>query len=87
MCPVCPAHSCQEDRIPIGEMPLTTYPMKIVGADLIGPSVMSPEIIAVLTIIDNFTGWAEAIPLKDKKNASTWHAFTSCFFPSHGLPC
>ena len=75
------------DYVPMGEMPLAAYPMQIVGADLIGPFVSSLNGNKyVLTIIDHFTGWAEAFPLKDKSNASVWQAWANHFLPRHGTP-
>ena len=86
-CPICQAHSRREDKVAMGDMPLANYPMQIVGADLIGPFIVSPEGHRyILTIIDHCTGWAEAIPLKDKTNASVWQAFANHFFPTHFYP-
>ena len=71
MCPVCRVHQRRTDHVPMGEMPLAAYPMQIVGADLIGPFVPSHNGNRyVLTLIDHCTGWAEALPQKDKTNAS-----------------
>ena len=86
-CPTCIAHSRQIDRAPMGEMPLPSSPMQIVGMDLIGPFV--PSIYHnryMLTIICHATGWAEVYPLQDKSNASVWRAFANHFLPQHGPP-
>lgn len=79
-CPICQAHSRREDRVAMGDMPLANYTMQIIGADLIGLFIVSLEGHRYsLTIIDHCTGWAEAIPLKDKINASVWQAFANNF--------
>jgi transposase InsO family protein len=71
----------------MGEMPPATYPMQIVSADLIGPLPESPSGSRyALTIVDHCTGWAEALPLKDKTNRSVWTAFTNGFIARHGIP-
>ena len=87
LCPVCQAHSGKVDRVATGEMPIPAYPMQMTGADLIGPFLPSPAGNRyVLTIIDHFTGWAEAIPLPDKTNVSVWHSFANRSFPIHVYP-
>ena len=63
------------------------YPMQIVGADLIGPFVLSHNGNRyVLTVIDHCTGWAEAFPFKDKTNTSVWKAWATHVVPRHGAP-
>ena len=68
-------------RRPMGEMPIATYPMQIIGADLIG---LLPESVSgnryVLTIIDHCTDWAEAYPIKNKNNQTIWE-----YIPRHGI--
>ena len=86
-CPVCLRHGRRKDHVPMGEMPLATNPMQIIGMDLIGPFAESPAGNRyVFTLIDHCTGWAEAFPLKDKSNKSVWDAFTNLFLPRHGVP-
>ena len=71
----------------MGEMPLASYPMQIVSADLIGPFVESPAGNSyVLTILDHFTGWAEAYPIAKKSNECVRNVFLNDFFPRHGFP-
>ena len=86
-CALCQVHQRRPDYVPMGEMPLTNYPMQIVGADLIGPFVNSTKDNRyALTIIDHCTLWAEAYPLKDKRNESVWQAWATSFVPRHGIP-
>lgn len=71
----------------MGEMPYALYPMQIIGADLIGPFVETDSGHKfVLTIIDHFSGWAEAYPLKSKRYLEVFDILRKQFFPSHGYP-
>ena len=86
-CPTCLVHSRIQPRAPMGEMPIATAPMQIVGADLIGPLVKSPhENCYILTIIDHCTGWGQAYPIPAKSSYHVWRKFTTQFFPMHGYP-
>ena len=86
-CTVCIAHSRTRDKAPMGNMPQPVSPMQMVSMDLIGPFVPSTEGNKyVLTVIDNFTGFAEAYPLPSKCNQAVWKAFSNHFIPSHGEP-
>ena len=86
-CTVCIAHSRTRDKAPMGNMPQPVSPMQMVSMDLIGPFVPSTEgNNYVLTVIDNFTGFAEAYPLPSKCNQTVWKAFSNHFIPSHGVP-
>ena len=87
LCPICQVHRRRPDHVPMGDMPLATYPMQMVGADLIGPFVSSSNGNKyVLTIIDHCTGWVEAFPLKDKSNETVWNAWANLFIPRHSVP-
>ena len=86
-CGTCVIHNRHPEHAPPGEMPIASYPMQIVGADLIGPLVETPSGNRyALTIIDHCSGWAEAFPLRDKTNQSVWDAFTNGFLARHGVP-
>ena len=55
----------------MGEIPLANFQMQIVGADLVGPFWESPAGNKdILNLICHCTGWAEAIPIRDKTNKS-----------------
>ena len=87
LCPICQVHRRRPDHVPMGDMPLATYPMQMVGADFIGPFVSSSNGNKyVLTIIDHCTGWVEAFPLKDKSNETVWNAWANLFIPRHSVP-
>ena len=86
-CPVCMVPTRQAERVPMGEMPLASYPLQIVGADLIGPlSQSSKGSRYILTMIDHCSGWAEAYPLPDKTSKSVWTVFATDFLPRYGAP-
>ena len=86
-CPVCMVHTRRAERVPMGEMPLASYPMQIVGADLIGPLPQSSKGNRyILTMIDHCSGWAEAYPLPDKTSKSVWTVFATDFLPRYGEP-
>ncbi len=42
-CPICVTHTLRIIHLPMGGMPLASAPVQVVGADLIGPFVRSPE--------------------------------------------
>ena len=56
-CPTCILYRVKQVKLPMGEMPLAQAPVQVIGADLIGPFVQSPEgTTYALTIIDHCTG-------------------------------
>lgn len=86
-CATCIAHNRKQIHLPMGEMPIASAPAQIIGADLIGPFVRSPEGNAyVLTVIDHCTGWGEAYPIPRKTNEAVWSKFRKEYFPRHGYP-
>ena len=86
-CAVCLTNNRHFQSHAMGDMPIASYPIQIIGADLIGPLVESPTGNRyILTIIDFCTGWAEAFPLPNKTNESVWNAFANGFICRHGVP-
>ena len=86
-CAVCLTNNRHFQSHAMGDMPIVSYPIQIIGADLIGPLVESPTGNRyILTIIDFCTGWAEAFPLPNKTNESVWNAFANGFICRHGVP-
>ena len=66
-CPTCIIHSKVTPCHRMGEMPIATSPVQIIAAVLIGPLVKSHKNNQyTLTVIDHFTGWAEAFPIPCK---------------------
>ena len=85
-CATCVVHQKRHENIAMGDMPLPASPMQIVALDLIGPFVASKcNNKYVLTIIDHCTGWAEAIPVPDKRSETIEHFF-NYFVAAHGCP-
>ena len=86
-CPLCLVYNTGKretipDRMPIPPRPLHTW-----GLDLTGPfeAAIGTRNKYLLTCIDHFTGWAEAIPIRDKTNKSVWEAFMQ-LVSRYGLP-
>ena len=72
----------------MGEMPIATCPGQIVGIDLMGPlmesSLNQKRYLCVL--IDHYSGWVEAYPLKTKSNEGIWERLANDYVPRHGAP-
>ena len=54
--------------------------------DLVGPLPESQGFTYLLTIVDRFTRWPEAIPLRDISAATCARAFLYQWVSSHGVP-
>ena len=54
--------------------------------DLVGPLPASHGFTYLLTIVDRFTGWPEAIPLSDISAATCARAFLYHWVSRHGVP-
>ena len=86
-CTICQNHSRKRDRVAMGTMPLAMYSMQIIGMDLVGPFVESPQGSRyILNIVDHCSLWAEAYPIPDKTTRSVWTAFANSFPPRFGAP-
>ena len=86
-CAICSVHVRRRENVAMGEMPFAIYPMQIVGMDLIGPFVETDEGYKyALTMVDHFSGWAEAYPLKHKRYHDVFDVLRKQFFPRHGYP-
>ena len=86
-CGRCLVHTSRKVRVPMGEMPLASYPGQIIGVDLIGSFTPAPDgSNYVLTVIDHCSGWGEAYPLVGKTNKQVWDRLQHDYFPRHGYP-
>ena len=76
-------------KAPLGALP-AGYPFETVHMDLVGgQSTLTREPIgnrSILTIIDAFSGWAEAIPLPDQKAETVAYAFFANWVCRYGVP-
>jgi hypothetical protein len=62
-------------------------PFERVGIDLTGPHPRSKRgFTYILTYVDHFTKWAEAIPLRNKEACTVTDALLTEIFPRLGLP-
>lgn len=87
LCPLCAVHVRRRQHVPMGEMPIATYPTQIVSADLIGPLAETPKGSKyILTILDHCTGWAEVYPLPDKKSETVTERIRDGYFARVGEP-
>ncbi len=86
-CPTCIVYRTKQVELPMGEMPEALAPGQIVGMDLIGPFVVSPDgNTYALTIVDHCTGWAEVYAIPKKTNEAVWSKLCKEYFPRHGYP-
>jgi transposase InsO family protein len=62
-------------------------PFERIGIDLTGPHPPSRRgHVYILTYVDHFTKWAEAIPLRNKEASTIANALIYEIFPRLGLP-
>ena len=54
--------------------------------DIVGPLPPSEEHRYLLTMVDRFSRWPEAIPLKEVTAAACASAFVRCWLPRYGIP-
>ena len=87
-CPLCALYYQGKTEKQIGRMPLPNRALATWGLDITGP--FAPAVGTgnkyILTCIDHYTGWAEAVPIRDKSNKSVWEAFMSRIVAIYGLP-
>ena len=85
--------ACRKRKTPrpmrsgITEAALATYPNETVAIDILGPFPRSERgNVVVLTMIDTFTRWPVAIPLKDKSSASIAEAIYKFWICEKSVP-
>ena len=86
-CAICITRHGRPPSPPMSDMPLPTIPFDTIGLDLMGPLATSHNGNKyILAIVDHCSGWAEAIPLPDKRCATVENAIMEHLFPRHGWP-
>jgi len=72
---------------PLGELPETTSPMEFTSIDICGPyPVTRKQHRYLLTYIDHFTRYPEAIPLPNQEAETVARALVTQVFTRYGCP-
>lgn len=85
-------HACQASKItrhtraPLSERCPPTRRFGSLHVDLVGPLPESNGMIYLLTIIDRFTKWPEAIPLPDSQASTCASAILHHWISKYGIP-
>ena len=87
-CGLCQVHVKLPERVAMGNMPLALCCGSIISCDLVGPLMPSrlSGAIYIMTVIDHYSGFAEAYPLKNKTNESVWEKLRNDYIPRNGSP-
>jgi hypothetical protein len=85
VCTTC--HQCQITKIfstPIVPPTLkicTSYPFELVAADLVSLPTTAAGFLGCLVVVDHFSKWVAAVPIKNKKAATIVKCFADNIFP------
>jgi len=72
---------------PLGELPETSSPMEMASIDICGPYPFTQKKHRyLLTYIDHFTRYPEAIPIQNQEVETVTRALVTLVFTRHGCP-
>lgn len=83
---------CQRSKVsrhtkaPIGDFSVPNDRFHHVHLDIVGPLPPSQGYVYILSCMDRFTRWPEAIPLKDQSAQTIAEAFTAGWIARFGIP-
>ena len=86
-CEICSARKViSNPKVPVQSMPVPSEPFQIIGTDITGPFNKTKDgNESILTIIDYFTGFLWAFPIKDMSTETMLEKFIK-FFSDHEPP-
>ena len=81
-CGTCALHQPRKTFSPMKHMPVPSMPNELVAIDLIGPLPHTPSgnKYAIVTV-DHCSGWAEVVPIPDKRSLWVIKYLERDFFP------
>ena len=87
-CIKCQRRKSRNTRAPLQPNLQVTQPFECVGVDILGPlpATHPNKFKYIIVFIDHFTGWVEAMPLKDITAEICANAFIKCICTRHGPP-
>ena len=86
-CTRCRTLTPPNQREQLGRMATPLAPFHTWGIDLVGPFPRDKSGKQyLLTAVDHLTGWAIAVPIASKKNATVWQAFNEHLVAVYGIP-
>ena len=83
---------CQSSKVgrhtvsPLQAFPAPSSRLEHIHLDLVGPLTPSKNCRYILTIIDRFTRWPEAIPIPDMSSQTVANAFVHHWVARYGIP-
>ena len=86
-CVTCQQRIMQAQKAPITETGMPPYPFACISIDLSGPykETISGNVY-ICSVVDIYSKWVEAFPLKDKTADSIIHVLEEYIFPRHSYP-